>query len=1120
MDGKGKVVGGDGVTRKEDIKSIQPTILLGLGGTGKEVLLRLRQRFFEKYGLVGFPAMQYFWIDTDMQNNNIDGKPLDYLAREVEFDEDEKIDIQVQGEDFMAIFGRPNANHHIFRWMDPSLKALGSVINGARQIRLLGRLSFFHHAYMNNDIRGRLGKSRDYVQSQAVRRLMQNEYGITVGKGLQIILVSSLAGGTGSGIFLDTAFMVRDGFKASNPDIVGFLVLPPVFSTDLHHAESLYANAYSALKELEYYSMRKDALEKDLTDVEDADGKTVSAHDFVVEWRPGQEKIIQGPPFNTCYLVNNKTEVGGSIGPQHKTDLCDMIAENLFLDFASQVFSAKKRSVRNNLDDYLTNELEYEYRDDKGNPIHSEIFSFRFSAFGLSKIYVPVDRIRKACAFKLGAELLAFWMKDNPIEGDANRHLRRKVLPELQLRVAQNVDDFRNALWTADEQGNTFLRIIENQWQGSERSALKQRLDAKQTGIAKEFERRFLAYAEVHLAIPKEKEKWGSFVKRLYNTNKKQWLKASKNRIVDLVRTWMNSPYYRGNATIEYLRELNRILKDHAKYFQGSSERAEKAGKDTFVRIRQYQEILTEEEGGTWLHKWSIQEINKVLCRAATDHFVHRTMSLVYRIAKEICEELQEFIGEQTVRERPDQEDEVIRKGLIQQIWSLQEQYLTLHGELEASLTSFEHTSPHLIFENLYETGMFEDYYRLQKSADKMVPVDEDELPRLEEMFRGRLEMASLFDLLQKKKQIGLENIRKELNNFCLQQFLNIKLDVDAIHRLYERYQQNPKRIDEIIERFAANGRVWVKKDALAAADDSITQNYAEEIELGVYQKGLRHSNYKDFLEKVQGFIQKSALRGPMNPPLDVEPDAVYLYNEYAGIPLMYIEGLEQYRQAYLSQSIRHKRSLHIDREEDKFQDILIKKPEDVKKTIRINKALLVGAILRVIDIEVDVDGQINYRYQDREAFPPVPHPLGNQYLAVETLRQNDFLLKKIEKNMLDVLRRLESDLSGRQRFFTTLTFHTVGDDFEEHGISPGPYPPKWVKVGNSLIRKFDPEHRAITNAITSEKQGLIDAMGTDDQGLNELFIDYYRSLDQYTEIVKVDGKILRLLKKEIVGTN
>jgi hypothetical protein len=240
---------------------VKPTLLIGLGGTGKEVFLRLRQRFFEKYDVVGFPTMAYLWIDTDMQNQNIDGRPITYIDQEARFKEEEQVDAQISNVHFQAIFANPNQNRHIFRWAYPSLSELGSVLNGARQIRPLGRLGFFH-AY--GTIQRRLDALSTKILSQYAWQDMHAKHGIQVDaqNGMQVIIVSSLAGGTGSGMLLDTAFLLRHMFMAQNPDLVGYLVLPPVFSPTPIGSEPIYANAYAALKELEFYSMRQDLMSR------------------------------------------------------------------------------------------------------------------------------------------------------------------------------------------------------------------------------------------------------------------------------------------------------------------------------------------------------------------------------------------------------------------------------------------------------------------------------------------------------------------------------------------------------------------------------------------------------------------------------------------------------------------------------------------------------------------------------------------------------------------------------------------------------------------------------------------------------------------------------------------
>src|SRR5438034_7551738 len=98
------VHGREQALRKTNSCRVEPTLLIGLGGTGKEVLLRLRQRFVEKYNIVGFPTMAYLWIDTDTQNHNIDGQAIDYIAEQALFKPGEWIDAQVPGNDFKTLF--------------------------------------------------------------------------------------------------------------------------------------------------------------------------------------------------------------------------------------------------------------------------------------------------------------------------------------------------------------------------------------------------------------------------------------------------------------------------------------------------------------------------------------------------------------------------------------------------------------------------------------------------------------------------------------------------------------------------------------------------------------------------------------------------------------------------------------------------------------------------------------------------------------------------------------------------------------------------------------------------------------------------------------------------------
>ncbi|MBV6506004.1 MAG: hypothetical protein ILNGONEN_01571 [Syntrophorhabdaceae bacterium] len=1122
-----RVIGKDSKVAKDSIRGIHPSIIIGLGGTGKEILLRMRRRFFEKMGIVGFPAMRYLWVDTDVQYHDIDGRPLDYVAKEIQFTNDETINIEVLPTDFTSIFSRPKANEHIFQWIDPALKDFDSVRNGARQIRMMGRLGFFHHAYTNNNICSHLNKAKAAVFSNEVRIQMLDEYAIELDKVLQVIIVCSLAGGTGSGTFLDTAFMVRDEFSAFNPNIIGYLMLPPVFSPDLHNAEVIYANSYAALKELEYYSGRKDILG---TPNRDHDiNNTVSAHDFVVEWKVGSPRAIQGPPFNTCYLINNETEKGGSIGPEHKTHLCDMIAENLMLDYISQPFSAKKRSIRFTLNDYLTNELEYEYKDEKGFIIHTDIFTFRFSAFGLSKIFVPIEHIYKACAFKLGSDLLSFMVQKNVTGKEEPQDvIRSTVLPELRLLENGDANNICSDLMIANDKGQNILAIIKDVMLNSERAAFRKKLQTKQIDLVKDFDHRILAYKETWLDKSIEGEKLGAFTKRLYDTNKIKFLEKAKEYILTLIRTWMNAPQHRAKVTLEYLRTLNQALKEQGNYFQRQVKVTEKTSEEAFALFQQYQKIMADEIQGLWLGRWTVNgivdswlqrltvnELIDLLCQAANDYLTHSSLVKVYQVAQECCHELRDYISERVLIERSEQKKVMGFKGVIQQVKSIQDDLVGLRLELEAELQLIENikSSQHLIFQNLYYPGMFKQYYKLQKEG-KTLEIQHDELHRLEILLLEHLGVASIFDF----KQIRPDILRQELMRLCLEQFQHLKFEIDAIQTLYESHQNNQTGLNAALNLFARNGRVWLKKNPLAHSVPAITQNYMEELDLGLNQKNTKHIYYQDFEEQVINVIKSDSLKGPLNSKLDVEPDTVYLYNEIAGIPIMYIDRIDEYRRAYSNYIATHKHAPHIDRNSNKFHDVLVKSEEEVREMIRINTALLVGAILRIIDINVkSEDANVMYRYQDRTQFPPTPVPLGNKYVAVETLRYDHDLLIAIERDIQRIRRRLESDIHAQLEFFTTLSYHTLGDEVKAEGIYTGPFPPKYVKIGNAHILKLEPEHRALANIIRTEKERLKKILRADDSRIQDMFIKMYRDIDNFTEERIVDGKVLRILKKNVL---
>ena len=131
---------------------------------------------------------------------------------------------------------------------------LSDLKKGAGQIRLFGRVAFFFNAE-------RIQKVIEDAINEIMAVDQANSFFDPVNNDLDIYIVGSLAGGTGSGMFMDTAMMCRhiitSGVTAIEAKIRGYFVLPEVFMNarigTAKDFERIYPNAAGALKELDLF---------------------------------------------------------------------------------------------------------------------------------------------------------------------------------------------------------------------------------------------------------------------------------------------------------------------------------------------------------------------------------------------------------------------------------------------------------------------------------------------------------------------------------------------------------------------------------------------------------------------------------------------------------------------------------------------------------------------------------------------------------------------------------------------------------------------------------------------------------------------------------------------------
>lgn len=199
------------------------TLLVGLGGSGCQVVARVKN-------LIGTtePNVQFIGFDTDNDGKGCEGLTVIQTSREMII-EDYLKDVPGWQEWF------PD---------NPMLHAK-NMIKGAGQVRPASRLAFAETVSS-----GRIGKLE-----QAIRQL-QVSRGDVKPSNFRIMIVSSFAGGTGSGMFLQTAMFLRDYIRKNYGGEViirGMFAMPDLFMSvnpSPLQRESMYANAYAALKEL------------------------------------------------------------------------------------------------------------------------------------------------------------------------------------------------------------------------------------------------------------------------------------------------------------------------------------------------------------------------------------------------------------------------------------------------------------------------------------------------------------------------------------------------------------------------------------------------------------------------------------------------------------------------------------------------------------------------------------------------------------------------------------------------------------------------------------------------------------------------------------------------------
>lgn len=349
------------------------TLIIGLGGLGSDIVTDVFKRF-NKHASHQDDKQKVRFLTLDTDSNEIADRrkimnPDDVIQTSATTD-------MVAGQFLDEIKNISTVE----RWFPYEIKELTrmSINDGAGQVRTISRLAFSHA--INN---GKLDR---------LKKVLNELLSLKTGDGsiIEIHIVSSLAGGTGAGSFLQIAYLVREEMIRSgifNPKIWGYFMLGDVFlkdpkinMSDPTKTTNVLSNTYACLKELSgiYEISPESSIEFEYG-----------------EFTPTTFQITKNSstPFEQCFLYDFENNAGNNIG--NIENYKKQIEEFLYLNAFSPTGPKTRSQTINNIVDQIKT----------GS-------SARYGATGISKIIYPIDNLLRYFSVKrLSDNLQGTWLK-------------------------------------------------------------------------------------------------------------------------------------------------------------------------------------------------------------------------------------------------------------------------------------------------------------------------------------------------------------------------------------------------------------------------------------------------------------------------------------------------------------------------------------------------------------------------------------------------------------------------------------------------------------------------------------------------------------------------------------
>lgn len=412
-----------------------PTLVIGVGGTGLRVLLRVKERFIEAYDQVPEDII-LLELDTDAYQDST-REDFNGVTLLVSHDKEGENQVMADQTEFYQVMTN-NKNQMVgtilekedpeWQWVDKvrmnrTIVAPGgeSINSGARTVRPIGRAALF------------LDYSRVYdVVRQRINRLVariHNEPGKVDNKA-QIFVTASVAGGSGAGMVLDVLRMIehiRKGQKDLPVTVNCMLVGGKCFVREADGQRTL-SNTFALLRELDRFGAIAGRM------------MVKAVPSVMVAPRPVERFQSTIGPADNIYLFDRPDRFGrtrdvDTHGELFLNNVVTSSVADFVVGMSDREFTGKFKS----LDADLGENMKKGPRGEKGH--------FPYMSAGIHTLIFPERDIRWSAGFHL---LNTIW--DEYLVRDENKEKFKSQGSDLQ-PISAN-------LWGPEESGVSLDKII------------------------------------------------------------------------------------------------------------------------------------------------------------------------------------------------------------------------------------------------------------------------------------------------------------------------------------------------------------------------------------------------------------------------------------------------------------------------------------------------------------------------------------------------------------------------------------------------------------------------------------------------------------------------------------